>query len=139
MKTTPKTLGFMVMIVLVTLSGFALAYHNVFGIFTHEQYGTFLTDTAGKTLYIFKSDTQGSGESTCYDGCASAWPPYIVTEAPGEAHDEVTGELGTITRKDGSMQATYNGWPLYSFAGDAASGDANGQGVGEVWFVANIE
>jgi predicted lipoprotein with Yx(FWY)xxD motif len=51
----------------------------------------------------------------------------------------VTGELGIITRTDGSMQATYNGWPLYYFAGDAASGDANGQNVGEVWFVANVE
>jgi predicted lipoprotein with Yx(FWY)xxD motif len=139
MKTTPKTLGFVMITVLVTLGSVALAYHNVFGVFTHERYGTFLTDTAGKTLYIFKSDTQGSGESTCYDGCASAWPPYIVSEAPGEAHDEVTGELGTITRKDGSLQATYNGWPLYYFAGDAAPGDANGQNVGEVWFVANVE
>jgi predicted lipoprotein with Yx(FWY)xxD motif len=136
MKTT---LGFTIMTVLVTFSSFALAYHNVFSVFTHEQYGSFLTDTAGKTLYIFKSDTQGSGESTCYDACASAWPPYLVTEAPGEAHDEVTGELSTITRKDGSMQATYNGWPLYYFAGDTAPGDANGQGVGEVWFVANVE
>jgi predicted lipoprotein with Yx(FWY)xxD motif len=102
MKTTLKTLGSALITVLVTLSSFALAYHNVFSVFTHEQYGTFLTDKAGKTLYIFKADTQSSGESTCCDSCASAWPPYSVSEAPGEAHDEVTGELGTITRKDGS-------------------------------------
>ena len=62
-----------------------------------------------------------------------------MTEVPGKAHDEVTGELGTLTRTDGTMQATYNGWPLYYFAGDAAQGDANGQGVGDVWFVASIE
>jgi predicted lipoprotein with Yx(FWY)xxD motif len=123
----------------ILLSGFAFAYHNVFGINQHATMGAFLTDLDGKTLYIFKSDTPNSGESTCYDGCAGAWPPYSVTEVPGTAHDEVTGEIATITRKDGTLQATYRGWPLYHFAGDTAAGDANGQGIGDVWFVANLE
>ena len=123
----------------VVLSSFAFAYHNVFGVNQNTTLGAFLTDLDGKTLYIFKSDTPNSGESTCYDGCAGAWPPYIVTEVPGAAHDEVTGEIGTMTRKDGTMQATYMGWPLYYFAGDAVAGDATGQGMGDVWFVANLE
>jgi predicted lipoprotein with Yx(FWY)xxD motif len=39
--------------------------------------------------------------------------------------------LGTITRDDGTMQVTYNGWPLYFFHEDAAAGDTNGQGIDE--------
>ncbi len=123
----------------ILLSGFALAYHNIFAINQHAELGAFLTDLDDKTLYIFKSDSPNSGESTCYDGCAGAWPPYIVTEVPGASHDEVTLEIGTITRKDGTMQATYNGWPLYYFAADTAAGNTNGQGMGDVWFVANLE
>ncbi len=123
----------------IILSSLAFAYHNVFAVNQHAELDALLTDLDGKTLYIFKSDTAGSGESTCYDGCAGAWPPYVVTEAPAAAHDEVTGEIGTITRKDGSMQVTYNGYPLYYFAGDTEAGQTNGQGMGDVWFVANVE
>lgn len=123
----------------IILSGLALAYHNVFAVNQHAELGAFLTDLDGKTLYIFTSDTPNSGESTCYDGCAGAWPPYIVTEVPAAGHDEVTGEIGTITRKDGSMQATYGGYPLYYFAGDTEPGQTGGQGMGNVWFVANVE
>ena len=43
--------------------------------------------------------------------------------------------LGSSERTDGSLQATYNGWPLYHFAADDAPGDTNGQLVGDVWFV----
>jgi predicted lipoprotein with Yx(FWY)xxD motif len=53
--------------------------------------------------------------------------------AAGEGVDAAL--LGTITRDDGAMQVTYNGWPLYYFADDTAPGDANGQGLGDVWFL----
>lgn len=132
-------LCFGILISVFMLSGIVFAYHNVFGINEHAELGAFLTDLEGKTLYIFKSDTPNSSESTCYDSCAGAWPPYIVTETPNAAHDEVTDEIGTITRTDGSMQVTYNGWPLYYFAADTAPGNTNGHGASGVWFVANIE
>lgn len=98
---------------------------------TSSGLGEILADTDGKTLYLFVPDNQGA--SVCNDDCADAWPPVLGTVAAG---DGVNGELlGTAARQDGSEQATYNGWPLYYFAADAAPGDTNGQGVNDVWYV----
>jgi predicted lipoprotein with Yx(FWY)xxD motif len=94
--------------------------------------GTILTTSDGYTLYTFDNDTT-AGESACYDACASAWPPFPVADATVSGGD---GEVGTITRTDGSPQTTYNGKPLYMYGGDAAPGDTNGEGVGGVWHVA---
>ncbi len=97
--------------------------------------GTILVDANGNTLYMFKPDTDGT--STCYDDCAASWPALI---AKGEVKAGGDGDvdeslLGTTERDDGKMQVTYNGHPLYHFSGDAAAGDTNGQGIGDVWFV----
>lgn len=97
--------------------------------------GTIFTDAEGMTLYIFLNDTPGSGESTCYDQCEQNWPAFSADE-PLTLPDGVSGELGTIERTDGTMQVTYNGWPLYYWAADQEPGDTTGQGVGDVWFVA---
>lgn len=97
--------------------------------------GTIFTDAEGMTLYIFLKDTPNSGESTCYDQCEQNWPVFSADE-PLTLPDGVSGELGTIERTDGTMQVTYNGWPLYYWAADQKPGDATGQGVGDVWFVA---
>jgi predicted lipoprotein with Yx(FWY)xxD motif len=94
--------------------------------------GPVLTDAAGRTLYRFTRDT--AGESTCYNACAAAWPPLLVDAAPAAPAD-LPGALGTTARTDGATQVTYNGQPLYYYSGDANPGDANGQGVGGVWFV----
>lgn len=98
--------------------------------------GTFLVDGEGNTLYIFLPDNQG--DSTCYDACADNWPPLVGEVTAGMGVDEML--LGTTTRKGsayqpGPVQITYNGWPLYYFAGDSAPGDTNGQGVKDVWYV----
>lgn len=91
----------------------------------------------GKTLYTFTNDTAGSGESACSGECATNWPPFTVAENVRlVAGEGAMGELGTITREDGSHQVTYNGMPLYYFAQDMAAGDTNGQGAGERWYVA---
>jgi predicted lipoprotein with Yx(FWY)xxD motif len=95
--------------------------------------GTILTTSDGFTLYTFDNDTANSGESACYDDCAGAWPPFPVADATASGAD---GEVGTITRTDGSPQTTYNGMPLYMFSGDATAGETNGEGVGGVWHVA---
>jgi predicted lipoprotein with Yx(FWY)xxD motif len=91
----------------------------------------------GRTLYTFAPD-QGGGLSTCYDECAEEWPPLTIAEGEQPAMGEgVPGLLGTTTRDDGSVQVTYNGWPLYYYHDDAAPGDANGQGIEDIWFAAN--
>jgi predicted lipoprotein with Yx(FWY)xxD motif len=95
-------------------------------------------DGEGMSLYIFMNDTQDSGTSTCTDTCADVWPPLTVDGDPvaGEGVDETL--LGTITRDDGSLQVTYNGWPLYLYTGDSAPGDTNGQGVTDefgLWYL----
>jgi predicted lipoprotein with Yx(FWY)xxD motif len=100
--------------------------------------GTSLVGPDGLTLYIFTSDTDGT--STCYEDCAAAWPPFEVDAgATIEAGDGVTGDLGTTERDDGAIQVTYDGMPLYYYASDAAAGDATGEGVNDVWFIASPE
>ncbi|MDP9481798.1 MAG: hypothetical protein M3P84_01080 [Chloroflexota bacterium] len=99
--------------------------------------GTFLTGEGDMTLYIFKKDTT-PGKSSCNGDCATNWPPLVVAAgATAKAGAGVTGTLATIKRDDGTDQVTYNGVPLYYFAADAKAGDTTGQGVGDVWFIAN--
>jgi predicted lipoprotein with Yx(FWY)xxD motif len=75
--------------------------------------------------------------SNCVDDCAENWPPLTIGEGNRLAASAgIEGEWGTIERADGSIQVTYNGMPLYFFAEDVAPGDTNGQGAGDVWFVA---
>lgn len=94
--------------------------------------GPALAGEDGLTLYITTADA--SGVPTCVDACAENWPPLA---APVEAGDADPALLGTVTRPDGSEQVTYDGWPLYYFAGDSAEGDSAGEGLGGVWFIAD--
>jgi predicted lipoprotein with Yx(FWY)xxD motif len=91
---------------------------------------TVLTSASGFTLYSFAPDT--STTSTCNGTCAQTWPPVTgPTTASG-----VTGTFGTIKRSDGSTQATFDGHPLYTFAGDTAPGQNKGNGLnvnGGLW------
>lgn len=96
--------------------------------------GEIVVDGEGMAVYMFDDDTQGSGASTCEGQCAANWPA-VTTDSDAPAVEGVTGEVGTITGVDGETQVTLNGWPLYYFAGDAAAGDVNGQGVGGIWWV----
>ena len=90
-----------------------------------------LANARGFTLYSFAPDTPS--RSVCNGSCAAYWPPVKgpVTAGPG-----VTGRLGTITRADGSTQATYDGHPLYTYVGDGAPGQAHGNNLnlnGGLW------
>ncbi|MGH2681814.1 MAG: COG4315 family predicted lipoprotein [Actinomycetota bacterium] len=99
--------------------------------------GTILSDADGRTLYLFLNDS--GGESTCYDDCAANWPALVTEGDPlAEGEADVT-LLGTTERTDGGLQVTYNGNPLYYFAGDEAPGDTNGQGLIDAWYVVSPE
>jgi predicted lipoprotein with Yx(FWY)xxD motif len=101
----------------------------------NEELGSVLVGPSGMTVYMFANDTAGSGESACYEQCATNWPPLTVESADGLVLGQgLPGELGTIERTDGTLQVTYNGWPLYYWKDDAAVGDTLGEGVGDVWF-----
>lgn len=102
---------------------------------TSSDLGDHVVDADGNTLYLFTPDSQG--DSTCYDQCESSWPPLVDDVTAGDGLD--AGLLGSTIRTDGSVQITYNGWPLYYFAGDTAPGDTNGQGINGVWYVISPE
>ena len=101
-----------------------------------SRYGTVLFDGGGRVLYTFARD-RGTA-STCYGGCAAAWPPFTVNRAP-KASAGVRGSLlGTTRRQDGSLQVTYAGHPLYYFTGDTKPGQITCQNVssfGGLWLV----
>jgi predicted lipoprotein with Yx(FWY)xxD motif len=96
--------------------------------------GTVLTGPNGHTLYHLTTEKNGMIE--CTGSCAQAWPPLTV---PSGQTPKLTsglgGTIGTVKRPDGTTQVTYNGEPLYYYASDTSAGQAEGQGVGGVWFV----
>jgi predicted lipoprotein with Yx(FWY)xxD motif len=97
--------------------------------------GSHLTDTAGRTLYLFDKDTGPT--STCYGQCAAFWPPLLTGNPPTAGTGTRTALLGTTKRTDGGRQVTYAGHPLYYFAQDRAAGDIRGQGLnvnGGLWW-----
>lgn len=102
----------------------------------NAKLGTYLIGYTGMTVYTKSTDTAGT--STCYGDCATLWPPYIVgpEDNINQLKAGVTGKTDTIKRTDGKLQMTYNGKPLYFFAGDKANSDVTGEGVGGVWHVA---
>lgn len=94
--------------------------------------GDVLVDGEGYTLYVFEPDNRSA--PTCVDACMDAWPPLLTDGIPkaGEGVDE---EMVSTVDTGGAEQVTYDGWPLYRFAGDSEPGQTNGQGSGGVWFV----
>ena len=99
--------------------------------------GEILVGDDGLTLYGFTNDVDAI--SACYGTCADAWPPVIVDQDFEVAPGLDTGIFATTTRDDGTLQLVAGKWPLYFFAGDAAPGDVNGQGSGDVWFAVDTD
>ncbi|MGQ0826294.1 MAG: COG4315 family predicted lipoprotein [Actinomycetota bacterium] len=93
--------------------------------------GDTLVNADGKTLYAFANDS--AGQSTCTEGCATAWPPVTVDGDPVIGDGLDASRFSTFARADGPTQVAYDDMPLYAFSGDAAAGDANGHGLGGVW------
>jgi predicted lipoprotein with Yx(FWY)xxD motif len=97
--------------------------------------GTILVGSNGHTLYLFEKDTGAA--STCAGACASEWPPLTTKGAPKAVAGLKASMLSTHKRSDGTTQVLYGGHPLYYFAGDQSSGQANGEGLnffGGAWY-----
>lgn len=101
-------------------------------------FGRYVTDSHGRTLYMFEGDQQGQ-PSSCYDACEQAWPPALAGKAKIDLGPKLDqSKLGTVTRRDGSVQLTYGGWPLYYYAKDTAKHEVAGQDVnafGAEWYL----
>lgn len=100
-----------------------------------QKLGMVLVDSGGMTLYDFHKD-KGTTPS-CYGACAEAWPPLLTEGEPTAGNGASASRLGTTERKDGTMQVTYAGHPLYTFVQDQKPGEANGNDVsafGGEWY-----
>jgi predicted lipoprotein with Yx(FWY)xxD motif len=98
--------------------------------------GTVLATAHGRTIYWFAKDT--STQSNCNGSCATYWPPVIGSPVAASGA-MLSGKFGTIKRADGQTQATYDGHPLYTYAGDTAKRQVNGNGInasGGLWWAA---
>jgi predicted lipoprotein with Yx(FWY)xxD motif len=79
-----------------------------------SEFGSMLFDSKKQAIYVFEKDREG--ETVCYEECAEAWPP-VFTEGEPKAGDGVKASLlGTVKRRDGKLQTTYAGKPLYFYA-----------------------
>ena len=100
--------------------------------------GTILTNPQGRTLYYFLPER--GGKIVCSSSaCTTYWPPSLTAGGNPTGGAGVTGQLGLIGRASGAQQITYSTWPLYTFSGDSAPDQTNGQGVvgfGGKWLVA---
>jgi predicted lipoprotein with Yx(FWY)xxD motif len=97
--------------------------------------GKVLVDAQGRALYLFEAD-KGT-MSACGGACASIWPPLTTTGEPVAGPGLAASKLGTTKRSDGATEVTYNGHPLYTYAGDSAPGQTSGQGLddfGAEWY-----
>jgi predicted lipoprotein with Yx(FWY)xxD motif len=97
--------------------------------------GKVLVDGSGRTLYLFEADK--GAMSKCDGACASAWPPLTTSGKPTAGAGVVAAKLGTARRADGTTGVTYDGHPLYTYAGDGAPGQTTGEGLtdyGAPWY-----
>lgn len=136
MKTMLKT-GFPLMAALAAAACASAAGHQGTTITTKSgSAGTYLTDGSGHSVYLWVKDP--SGKSVCSGSCAGAWPPVPASGKVAASGGAETSYLGSITRSDGTKQVTYDGHPLYYFAGDSSAGQTSGQGsdgFGAKWWL----
>ncbi|MEH6822494.1 MAG: hypothetical protein V7629_01125 [Motiliproteus sp.] len=96
-----------------------------------NQGASILTDNSQNSLYTFDKDA--SGESNCYQKCATLWPPLMATE-----HATASGPFSIVKRKDGGWQWALDGSPLYRWVKDTQPGQTSGDGVKGVWHLATV-
>jgi predicted lipoprotein with Yx(FWY)xxD motif len=97
--------------------------------------GKVLTTSTNFVLYVYTPD--GKNKSHCYNACSARWLPLLTTGKPSVGAGLKKALLSTTKRKDGTIQVTYHGHPLYTFTGDTAALQTNGEGVSGNWYVLN--
>jgi predicted lipoprotein with Yx(FWY)xxD motif len=99
------------------------------GVSNSSQHGKYLVDATGKTVYTLQKDSKGM--SSCYDACATQWPPLLSPQGTPKALDRSIAQnaIVNIQRTDGGVQVTYHGHPLYHYSQDVSAGQINGQGA----------
>ncbi len=101
-----------------------------------SRYGRMLFDGKGRALYLFTREA--TSRSRCYGACAAAWPPFLTNGKPQARRGVKSGLLGTTRRRDGKVQVTYGGHPLYYYVDDREPGQVLCQDVvefGGTWLV----
>lgn len=96
--------------------------------------GTIVVNATGRTLYHYTGD---HGKTVaCTAACAQLWPPLLVakTAKPVAGKGIAASKLGTLTRPDGTVQVTYDGYTLYRYAPDTKNGEVKGQAIESKWF-----
>jgi predicted lipoprotein with Yx(FWY)xxD motif len=125
----------------VSVAGASATNHAVVLVSTVKSttLGSYLVTTKGLTLYTFSLDTRT--KSACTGLCAAEWPPLLAPKGAklsSLVHGVKPSRLGEVKRSNGKLQLTYEGKPLYRFAGDRSAGQMTGQGFDKVWFVALV-
>jgi predicted lipoprotein with Yx(FWY)xxD motif len=112
-----------------TSSGASATKSTVVASATKPKVGSVIVDARGRTLYRFTAEAQGL--PVCTGACVETWRPALAGTASG-----LPEHVATVKRPDGGqLQLTYDGHPLYRYAGDESKTDANGEGVGGQWYV----
>lgn len=107
----------------------------VVGVKTAPRLGAVIVDADGMTLYDSHGDDpmlyqfDRSPVPTCFEACADTWPPLLTPRPPVAIGGAEASLLGTIRRRDGYLQVTYDGHPLYRFAQDVLVGETNGNRI----------
>ena len=104
-----------------------------------KSFGTILVGSNGRTLYRYTIDRKNVNRCTSDPACNKYWPPLLVKAGakPTAGAGAKVAKLGTIKAKNGMRQVTYDGGPLYTFAGDSAAGQTKGQAFEKEWYVVN--
>jgi predicted lipoprotein with Yx(FWY)xxD motif len=135
MAAKPALTASLSLAVLLAASAAALAAPEKIVTRDSSSYGTYLTSEDGHAVYLFTADSKD--KSACEGACAKAWPPVMTSGAPVAGPGVAASMLGTIPR-DGGMQVTYDGMPLYYFIRDKTAGTTAGEGInhfGGSWYL----
>ncbi len=127
---------------LLLLTGMALAQDNTEIKLAESEAGAHLVDVNGQPLYLFLPDEQRT--STCTEECLEQWEPVELVGGIGVDGGVQIALIGTIELEDGTIQVTYNLWPLYRYVGDATADEDGtvtpaGHGLDDAWYLVTVD